>query len=820
MSNLEQAIVFVSMAVSLAGVVLPRTQAQIQPPATEVAKPEIPYMIRDVRSVFFRVVDQQSRQPLPAVTLKVWINGKIAGEHPTDDSGRRVIPVPDPQPDRLTVTARGEGLVPRKVYLRYFPPRPTEIPRLYTLAMERGTSIGGIVRDEQGRPIEGAAVELYDADPDDRAREALDFDGVSARTDSQGRWRLDLVPSGLDLARLRFHYSHPEFLNAIDTIKIQPKHVTEQLRARSREILLRRGISVTGRVLDRGGRPIRGASVGLGLNFRDTATQTDVDGRFRIRNASAGDTFLTVRAAGHAVEVTPVLVRYGLSPVEFRLGSGRSILGRVVDSKGQPVAGAGVYAALWGGRCSLDWQTQTDAKGRFGWESAPSEQVTLRAIKQGYHDAVLTLEPSNKEPVLTLVKLAPLRIRGTVTDDASGRPIEDFTVVPGNEQLWFVNFAVPRQNSRYELSPDPQGIGSHRVRIEARGYLPAVSPLYEPGAGEQVFDARLKKGAWLEGLVRGPDRAPLAEAEVIVVTGGGISVNRDAPTRARYHPHMVTAAGGRFSFSPPDGPYRILALHDRGYAEASAGQCAQAHGLTIEPWGRIEGTLRVGGQFLANKIVIATLDDERPESENLRIWNDNQARTDENGHFVIERVAPGEARVHLPRDNDRQRTIPDRYYQPTFVNVVPGRTARAELVEEGGRPLLGRVVDPGSDGGPLDLVGSGVYVFPKVPAVPYPPGVAEQNRSEWLRKWRLSPAGSAYRHQRRVLIRSLRLQPDGSFRVDEVQPGGYQMRVRVRGFAELTRDVTVPESGAGRGGSPVDLGNLTLTRQGNPGPGH
>ena len=49
--------------------------------------------------------------------------------------------------------------------------------------MERGTSIGGIVRDEQGRPIEGVTVAFYRNGPEDRGREALDFDEITARTD-------------------------------------------------------------------------------------------------------------------------------------------------------------------------------------------------------------------------------------------------------------------------------------------------------------------------------------------------------------------------------------------------------------------------------------------------------------------------------------------------------------------------------------------------------------------------------------------------------------------------------------------------------------
>ena len=53
-------------------------------------------------------------------------------------------------------------------------------------------------------------------------------------------------------------------------------------------------------------------------------------------------------------------------------------------------------------------------------------------------------------------------------------------------------------------SPTPCNGQPYRIRIEAKGYLPASSPAYPHDAGDQVFDVRLKKGQWVEGVVRGP----------------------------------------------------------------------------------------------------------------------------------------------------------------------------------------------------------------------------------------------------------------------------------------------------------------------------
>ena len=145
---------------------------------------------------------------------------------------------------------------------------------------------------------------------------------------------------------------------------------------------------------------------------------------------------------------------------------------------------------------------------------------------------------------------------------------------------------------------------------------------------------------------------------------------------------------------------------------------------------------------MAHETVVASLDEERVDSAWIRIQNESRAQTDEQGRFVIERVTPGEARVHWQPENQGARTMPDRYYQPAFVDVLPGQTVHVDLMQEGGRPLVGRVVAPDSGGRPLDLAGSEAYLLLKVPEVPYPPGLAEEDRPEWLRHWRLTEAAT------------------------------------------------------------------------------
>ena len=114
-------------------------------------------------------------------------------------------------------------------------------------------------------------------------------------------------------------------------------------------------------------------------------------------------------------------------------------------------------------------------------------------------------------------------------------------------------------------------------------------------------------------------------------------------------------------------------MHEQGYAEASRKQFEPGHELRLQPWGRIEGSLSVGRKPLANQLVVARLDDARVDPELPAIQNESRATTDEKGHFLIDRIAPGEALVHWQLDSVTLAKPPDRYYLAPFAVVASGR---------------------------------------------------------------------------------------------------------------------------------------------------
>ena len=71
-------------------------------------------------------------------------------------------------------------------------------------------------------------------------------------------------------------------------------------------------------------------------------------------------------------------------------------------------------------------------------------------------------------------------------------------------------------NGRYQFEFASR-VFAWRVRVEADGYMPAVSPVFRvDGAAqrhEQTYDFELQKAPPLTGMVRAPDGQPLAGAE-------------------------------------------------------------------------------------------------------------------------------------------------------------------------------------------------------------------------------------------------------------------------------------------------------------------
>jgi thiol-disulfide isomerase/thioredoxin len=753
----------------------------------------------------FHVVNRSTGKPLSNVRLTVRVGATQTLDRRTDDSGVITVDYPSPRPKMMHIDAGKAGFTPMRVWVCH-PNFEEEFPAIYTLAMAPATPISGVVKAEDGRPVVGARVSpsiFFNSDdpPLGRTEFRLEDDPL---TDAEGRWSFPIMPSGYDPARLAIRIQHPDFQPFV----VFGGTVTDAIGPKG-TVTLRRGIAIAGRVVDRDGLPIRGARASAGRSRSGSemrSVTTDADGLFRLEHLPPGETVLTVQAKGHGPALIKIDGRPDAPPAEIKLGSPRTIKGQVVDQRGNPIAGVWVAVDGWGGFSVLDWSFETGSDGRFQWNEAPRDPVWISANKEGFIDLRnREVPPKEAETVIKLTRA--LAITGAVVDQRTRKPIETFTLVSGTDRqdggftYWDRNGSKQRHGGHYEIRLTHPSAHGHRLRIEADGYAPGISRSIADDEGNASVDFELLAAEYITGSVRLPGGEPAAGAEVVlVIPSEPAFINNGRPPTGRTHRVVKTGADGRYTFPPEEPPFTIVALHDRGFAQVSSSNLARAGELVLQPWGRIEGSLRVGNRP-GDGLPVLINGGPRGDTEHALPWFEYATTADRSGNFVFDRVVPGSITVA------RKIELSDHSYSSantTAITLKPDATARVTLGGTG-RPVIGRVIVPE---GLRERVDWG-YSFNHLTAKP-----SIWNRAMSQLGMPAKAPGSDY---------AVKVELNGSFRVEDVIAGSYTLNIRLQEapsnprehgsfepIGTARREVTVPEMSGGRSNLPLDLGEISL----------
>jgi hypothetical protein len=137
---------------------LPHVRAQAPRDRTPVKAAEPKSADTKTRPLTLTVIDRRTGETLAEAQLEMTIQG-VSQKGSTDKSGRFAIPRPEGERRWVVrVTARKDGYVPTRVTWNYRNGIPITPPTNYTLSLEPGTRIGGLIKDSDGRPIVGATV--------------------------------------------------------------------------------------------------------------------------------------------------------------------------------------------------------------------------------------------------------------------------------------------------------------------------------------------------------------------------------------------------------------------------------------------------------------------------------------------------------------------------------------------------------------------------------------------------------------------------------------------------------------------------------------
>lgn len=472
--------------------------------------------------VFTLTVVGPDKKPLPGITVTCRANPRLKPEDfligkitrqtefvrfvKLDEHGRLQLRLPK-NPMSLDIDIEAPGFGP---YWAEWNSRnhPESIPAEFVAELDPAWSVGGVVVDDDGKPIEGVAacpsMEMKKRPGDS---EQMAWFG-EAKTNAKGEWHYDSIPVSKKDVPVQFEHPKfaPAYLNlARSDYEVKPGTVPTE------KITLPRGITVTGTVTDDQGRPVAGAHVRTQrdvLNFRDVTT--GANGKYELHgfqvfrtglvNAQVLPAQIFVTAKGHAPDFRDLTALSLLGPVDFRLKPGNRMRVRVLDPQGRPVAHAQIYFEQW--REPIDEKDLgeerhfTDAHGVWQWDDAPADEMKAEIAGDGTCMSLMyqPLMARKQEYVFHLLPL--LVVSGKVVDAETKKPIESFRVnqaiVSDSKLVWLHGNSFKGTDGRFQIRQDHQYDG-FVFKIEADGYKPATSRTLKSDEGNVSLDFELHK---------------------------------------------------------------------------------------------------------------------------------------------------------------------------------------------------------------------------------------------------------------------------------------------------------------------------------------
>ncbi len=476
-----------------------------------------------------RVVSATTREAVAGAL--VWIYGRAGTLVRSDATGS--FRLPQVEGGSVWLRAAAPGYLQTQVRL---PIAAGEVNPAPTLVLEPAAEIAGRVVNEDGLPIAGAELAAtFQSGSRRLPNSVVERGGAAAHSDARGRFRLRrLIPGApyyLFLERSGFARQRRD---------IGAPGTGESAEI---ELVLRRGSRGIGRVVDAEERPVAGAEVtsrraeaaaemALRLSTpRDVPvleerTTSDAQGRFETARLAPGRYLFEVAAVGYApVSVLGIEVPRGAAEVDLGtvvLAPGVAVGGRVVDTRGRPLAGAGIFVVdhgTWRPARSGEPAAESGEDGRFVIaDRRGGERLDVTARRDGFLDAELSgVDAPPPAPLLLTLETASW-ISGRVLDPAgeavAGAYLRLMATGPSARRARRNGWTARSDaEGRFEITGLVPGTGL--LSVFADGWQVAELPRVEiPAGGLRDLEVRLERGADIVGIVLDPQGRPAAGARV------------------------------------------------------------------------------------------------------------------------------------------------------------------------------------------------------------------------------------------------------------------------------------------------------------------
>ncbi|QDV08629.1 Nickel uptake substrate-specific transmembrane region [Planctomycetes bacterium Poly30] len=598
--------------------------------------------------------------------------------------------------------------------------------RSVTLTLATGGTVHGRVVNEKGEPVPGTTVTAlgreFFGNPTEDLREA--------ETGEDGRFEL----AGVTPGKVWVRAEHDDYQGKLG----KPFDLGASERFHAEDIVLDRGLVLSGKVAFPDGRPVSGAMVKADPDLGENAAgspvdprsfagagndaRTDETGAFEIAGLGEGPWAVTVEydAKEGAQPEEPgrwtafqSLVHAPAANLEFTLNPPVRFRGSVLNSAGEPLTSFEVKGERSGSQWYMppsETRTRTfePEDGRFVFADLRSGDWTFTVEAEGMarsEKARVTL-PSTEESTFTL--FAPIRLAGRVVDP-NGLPVPGAEIakeLEGQESIQ----AMQGLGDWPSTHSDGEGLfaleniapGAGSIVAKKDGWAASEGHAYELAEGEAREEIVLvmRRGGTISGEVFGADGEPAAGC-VLILQMPTLEERRfaNADGNGRFEEAGLTpgtwqvqAFPGIQSLQPEDGgaldqTALMMALK---MTTVKLEDEAKEHVVLGSPPAlpvRVHGTVSLAGEPVGD-LIISFMTAEGGGLEGLKIGKTAKDGSyelvlDEPGDYLMTVQSPGAA--GMQNSVEFRRRIPEAESHELDVSMPMGRIA-------------GRVIGP--DGAP------------------------------------------------------------------------------------------------------------------------